>query len=50
MEVYIGQPPAQASLKMYLRCPAWLVADMLTTPARLVLILVLIILFLPRSQ
>lgn len=41
---------AQASLKIYLRYPAWLIADVLTTPAWLVLILVPILLFLPRSQ
>jgi len=41
---------AQASLKIYLRYPAWLIADVLTTPAWLVLILVPILLFLPKSQ
>jgi len=41
---------AAVGLKMYFRYPAWLVADILTTPAWLVLLILPILLFLPREQ
>ena len=41
---------AYAGVRIYLRYPAWLISDILTTPAWLVLILVPILLFLPRGS
>lgn len=41
---------ASVSLKIYLRYPAWLIADIVTTPAWLVLFILPILLFLPREQ
>ncbi|MEM4926003.1 MAG: ABC transporter permease, partial [Thermofilaceae archaeon] len=41
---------ASVSVRIYLRYPAWLVADIVTTPAWLVLFILPILLFLPREQ
>jgi len=44
------QAAASVSVRIYLRYPAWLVADIVTTPAWLVLFILPILLFLPREQ
>lgn len=41
---------ATASVKVYFRYPAWLIADIVTTPAWLVLLFLPILLFLPRER
>ncbi|MEZ0346852.1 MAG: ABC transporter permease [Infirmifilum sp.] len=41
---------SRASLKLYFRYPAWILSDIITTPAWLILFLFPVLMFLPRSQ
>ncbi|MCS7105449.1 MAG: ABC transporter permease [Thermofilaceae archaeon] len=41
---------AETGVRIYFRYPAWLIADIITTPAWLVLLVLPILLFLPREQ
>jgi len=41
---------ARVALKTYFRYPAWLISDIITTPAWLVLLLFPILMFLPREE
>lgn len=41
---------AETGVRIYFRYPAWLIADIVTTPAWLVLLVLPILLFLPREQ
>lgn len=41
---------AKTSLKIYFRYPAWLISDIISTPAWLVLLLFPVLMFLPKNQ
>ncbi|MGB9708665.1 ABC transporter permease [Infirmifilum uzonense] len=41
---------SRVALKIYLRYPAWIIADIITAPAWLVLLIFPVLMFLPKSQ